>query len=253
MAQDILDFLKNDYSKKKDYVIDQLISTDGYGIIAGRTSLGKTNLLLNLSVWIAKGYLFFTYTLKKIKVGYFAFEGGEPNIQDRYQKIITREGEPEAGWLDVARISPFELTNKSVGRFKQLIAPYDLVMFDPIKWLVGRNYTNSDRVSDFTNTFTEALHQESKIAIISQQVRKSDPRNKVEPGDLWTLKGAADYVEDATFALLLERTEMRGKNIPAQSKDRYLTLYFAKHREGIEDLVPINLEYEYNRCEFKLL
>ena len=253
MPQDILDFLKNDYSQKKDYIIDQLISHDGYGIIAGRTGLGKTNLLLNLSIWLAKGYLFFIYPLKRLKVGYFAFEGGEANIQDRYKKICTREGAPEAGWLDIARIDPFVLSSQTVGTFKQLIKPYDMVIFDPVKWMVGRNYTQPDTVSEFTKVFTGALHQEGKIGMLSQQVKKSDPRHKLEPGDLWTLKGAADYVEDATFALLLERTELRGKNIPAHAKDRFVTLYLPKHREAVEELPAIDLEYDFNKCEFEVM
>jgi len=75
MAQDLVDFLKADFSQKKEYVIDQLISSDGYGIFAGRTGLGKTNLLLNISVWLSTGFMFFFHPVKRIKVGFFAFEG----------------------------------------------------------------------------------------------------------------------------------------------------------------------------------
>ena len=59
MPEDIMDFI----SKKRpqrDYIIDQLISSgSGYGLAAGRTGLGKTNMLLNLGFWLALGLPFF--------------------------------------------------------------------------------------------------------------------------------------------------------------------------------------------------
>jgi len=257
MAQDLVDFLKADFSQKKEYVIDQLISSDGYGIFAGRTGLGKTNLLLNISVWLSTGFMFFFHPVKRIKVGFFAFEGSEANLQDRYRKIIQRGGENmdklERGWCHVERIQPFILDSKSVAKFQTLIEPYDLVMFDPVKWLVGRNYTNPDRAAEFTSVFTSALHQSGKLSIISQQIRKRDNRSKCEPGDLFEMKGAADYVEDATFACLLERTEMRGKHVPAREKDRYVTLYIPKHREAVEDLDPLDLKYNYSNCKIEVM
>ena len=119
--------------------------------------------------------------------------------------------------------------------------------------MVGNGYTKPDRVANFTRALIEILRQEGKIAIFSMQIRKRDPRVKIEPGDLFELKGAADYVEDAAFAVLLERSELRGKNIPVELKDRYLTLYFAKHREATRDLEPIDLLYDYDDCNFEIV
>ena len=66
-------------------------------------------------------------------------------------------------------------------------------------------------------------------------------------------KNQVDYVEDAAFALLLERRELRGRSVPPQLKDRCLTLYFAKHREATRDLPPIDLFYDYAKCEFQVV
>ena len=134
-----------------------------------------------------------------------------------------------------------------------MIEPFDVILLDPIKWMVGADYTRPGRAAEFTKALTEMLHQEGKVAIISMQIRKRDPRVKIEPGDLFELKGAADYVEDAAFALLLERSELRGKHVATQLKDRYLTLYFAKHREATRDLDPIELHYDYESCEFHIV
>ena len=119
--------------------------------------------------------------------------------------------------------------------------------------MVGHHYTQPDTVSQFTNKLTQILRHEGKIAILSMQVRKRDRRVKIEPGDLFELKGAADYVEDAAFTLLLERSELRGKGILPEQKDRHLTLYFAKHREATEDLPPIELYYDYESCQFQIV
>ena len=252
MPENILEFITKS-STEKDYIIDQLIRKDsGYGIIAGRTGLGKTNMLLNLSMWLAMGEPFFELNTKKSRVLYLGFEGGRENLQDRYTKLILRRTGPvpEGEWLQVERKDSFVLA-KNKDEFKELISPFDVVMLDPIKWAVGGDYTRPCVAAEFTKTLIEILRSEGKTAIISMQIRKPDTRVKVDPGDLFSLKGAADYVEDAAFTLLLERSEMRGRNISAKEKDRYLTLYYAKHREATRDLTPVELFYDYDNCEFK--
>jgi len=77
--------------------------------------------------------------------------------------------------------------------------------------------------------------------------------SKEKFGDVFEAKGAADYAEDAAFILMLERSDLRGKHVPAAEKDGYLTLHFAKHGEAVKDLVPINLFYGYDYCEFQII
>ena len=254
MPKDIMDFL-GEKRQERAYTIDQLFSQgSGYGLIAGRTGLGKTNLLLNLGFRLALGLHFFGLAIKKCKVGYFAFEGSEDNLRDRSYKILMRGLVPDEGWLQVDRIDSFILLSKS-GRdkFRDMLRPFDVIMLDPIKWMVGEGYTEPKRVAEFTKAVVEIMRDENKFAIFSAQIRKRDPRVKIEPGELFELKGAADYVEDATFALLLERSELRGQKVPQAMKDRHLTLYFAKHREATRDLSPIELLYDYDKCEFEVV
>jgi hypothetical protein len=250
--EDVMEFIASQ-TPNKDYVIDQLISLgSGYGLAVGRTSLGKTNLLLNLGFHLALGIPFLGMPTKKSRVGYFGFEGDEDNLRNRASRIVMRGLIPDKGWFQVGRIdSLIVVKNKDV--FRKMITPFDIVMFDPIKWMVGGDYTQPKAVSEFTKVITEILRQEGKIAIFSVQIRKPDPRLKIEPGDLMSTKGAGDYVEDSTFALLLERSELRGRGIPQETKDRYLTLSFVKHREATRDLPPLNLFYDYDKCEFKVL
>jgi len=99
--QNIVEFIVSS-SQQREYVIDQLISKDsGYGIIAARTGLGKTNLTLNLALCLANGMDFLGLTTKRSKVAYFAFEGGEDNLKDRCLKIITRTPTPQDDWLQI--------------------------------------------------------------------------------------------------------------------------------------------------------
>jgi len=110
-----------------------------------------------------------------------------------------------------------------------MIVPFDVILLDPIKWMVGANYTKPDRAAEFTKALVEIARLEEKVIVFTMQIRKRDNRIKIDPGDLFELKGAADYVEDASFVLLLERSELRGKNVANQLKDRYLTLYVNSH------------------------
>ena len=117
MPFDFFDFLSKPHNPKK-YIIDQLISTDsGFGLVAGRTGLGKTNLLLNLSCMLSTGSDFFGLATKKCRVGYFTFEGGEDNLKDRYFRILKRGYVPDPDYLQVDRIDSLVILDKS-NRFK---------------------------------------------------------------------------------------------------------------------------------------
>jgi len=187
-------------------------------------------------------------------VAYLGFEGGDENLRDRAIKILLRTSFPETDWFQRDRMEGFVLqASGNDAKFRKLIKPFDVILIDPIKWLVGANYTKPDAVAQFTNSLTQILHQEKKVAIAAIQMKKRDNRVKLEPGDVFEIKGAADYVEDAAFVLLLERSELRSKNIPSGLKDKYLTLHFAKHREAVKDLASLELLYDDNQCEFKIV
>jgi len=252
MSTDVSDFIVSN-AEEKEYLIDQLIRCDsGYALVVGKTGLGKTNLALTMADCLARGTPFFGLKTKQAKVLYLAFEGGEENLRDRLTKIILRQaGFPDPDYFHIERVNSFVLTDRRVeAKFRDMLRPFDVVVIDPIKWFVGRDYTRPERASEFTKKLTEVLREEDKIAILTSQVRKRDNRTKIEPGDVFEAKGAADYAEDAACILLLEKMELRGKHVPAAQRDRYLTLYFAKHREAVRDLAPIDLFYEYDACEF---
>jgi RecA-family ATPase len=81
IGQDFTEFIFKEIPNK-DFIIDQLISSDsnGYGVIAGRTGLGKTNMGLNLGFCLSLGKPFFGLATKKSRVIYLGFEGGESNL-----------------------------------------------------------------------------------------------------------------------------------------------------------------------------
>ena len=140
MPKDIMDFMEHD-STKTEYIIDQLIRSDsGYGVCAGRTGLGKTNMMLNLSFWLALGKRFFNLKLIKSRVCYFAFEGGEDNLRDRYLRLMMREAVPDKDWLQVERLNNLVLLEKNnADRFRQMIKPFDVVLLENLlQRLLGR-------------------------------------------------------------------------------------------------------------------
>jgi hypothetical protein len=170
-------------------------------------------------------------------------------------KIFLREGEtPEKGYFNIHLLDSFVLTapgNKD--KLRLIIQNFDIVLIDPIKWMAGMNYTQPNQAALFTNALVQLMRQEHKIAIIFMQIRKEDPRIKINPGELFTIKGAGDYIEDSSFTLLLERSELRGQNVAPSLKDRHITLYYAKHREATRDLSSVELFYEYDSCEFRVV
>lgn len=249
MPKDVQEFL-DEKIPYREFTIDRVISNDGYGVVAGKTGIGKTNFLLNMAFSISMGTPFLFLKTTKRKVLYLSFEGGEDNLKDRIMKIMLR-GQPEPGWLHIERIKDSLVLLKHKGEFKNLIIPYDVIFIDPIKWFVGGKYTDPTRVTEFTGTLLPILKASGKIVIMALQVNKKDPRTKLSIGDIDSIKGAGDYNEDATFTILLERSELRGKNISPHLKDKYITLHWCKHREDDNDtLKPIELYYDNKGCEF---
>jgi AAA domain len=252
MPKDIQDFL-DEKTPYREFTIDRVISNDGYGVVAGKTGIGKTNFLLNMAFCIAMGTPFLKLKTTKRKVLYLSFEGGEDNLKDRIMKIMLR-GQPDKDWLHIERIKDSFVLLKNRQEFKNMIAPFDVVFIDPIKWFVGGKYTDPVRVTEFTSVLLPILKDSGKIAILALQVNKRDPRIKLNPGDIDSIKGAGDYNEDATFTILLERSELRGKTVQPHLKDKYITLHWCKHREDDNDtLRPIELYFDNQGCEFRVV
>jgi RecA-family ATPase len=75
--------------KPRAAIVEQIIPNEpgDYIISAGRTDIGKTNLVMNLSFSIATGTPFLELKCKKVPVSYFAFEGDDKNLVSKLEKM----------------------------------------------------------------------------------------------------------------------------------------------------------------------
>ena len=91
------DWLKNEESKPRTPdLIEELLAADGIELmlLAGRTGIGKTNLVLHLAFCLATGRPFFGVECQKTVVGYLGFEGTHQKMADRLKKIAANFPDP---------------------------------------------------------------------------------------------------------------------------------------------------------------
>ncbi|MFZ5501868.1 MAG: hypothetical protein ACOY58_08180, partial [Candidatus Micrarchaeota archaeon] len=129
-----------------------------------------------------------------------------------------------------------------------------LLGLDPLKPLVGGNYTKPDEAYRFMASVTRLSHNLGIPIILNHHLRKRDKRTVFEPGDLDEIKGAGDYCDHADTVLLLERERQRREpgGIFAPVRPGYYTLSFAKARYAEEELDHLTLKFNRTFLMFEL-
>jgi len=239
------------------WLIEPLISTDSgrYGLVGGRPDIGKSNLLLNMGFCLATGTPFLGMKTRRVKVGYYSLELMEAELKPRLQKLLKAYPEPQPDMLHIDCWEPMPLS-KHEEEFAAAVRGRDVVIVDPIKYMVSGNYIEPRRATDFASMMLRLMRQESFVAVMGIQVIKENPKYSLEPGDLFKLKGAGDYVESATFALLVEKSPRKHK--PGgfgwdKSNPDAKTIHFAKQAEADRRLEPIDTIYDYENCKFDIV
>lgn len=243
------------------FYIDQLQpnSTSDIGVIAGRWQLGKTNISIELLVCLATGEPFYGLQTEQIPVGLLDFEGNSVNITERLEKILQRHSTPPPNYLNLVNLKDkrfilHDNTSKLVDEAKGA----KLVIIDGGKHLIGGEYIKPSKVKEFGEDLIKAMVEGKFCSVVTWQVRKPHEQTLIAPGDLDTLKGAADIVEDSTFALLLEKP--KAKRIKSgkiwkwiHPPENYVNLYIGKAKEAVWDYTnPIQkFSYHKDTCEFR--
>jgi hypothetical protein len=217
-----------------------------YGITAGRTGIGKTNLSLYLAFCLATGSPFFGLKCEKVIVNFMAFEGDPSNMAQRYLKLRGNfpdtEGRLRFEMLPIE--NPLRLLEVVFGKLKKTTG-CKVVILDPVRYIVPGDYLKPKDVAAFVGEFKELLTAYGVSAIITLPIRKPGPvQGLIRPSDVYSIKGATEYVDGATSALLIE------KQAYTRSKDR-VTLHYPKHRIATKELKPINLRLNRNKCMFE--
>jgi hypothetical protein len=217
-----------------------------YGIIAGRTGIGKTNLAFHLGFCLATGEQFFNLQCEKVGVAILVAEGDYQNLRQRLKKI----GANFNGWENtfhfdfVAVQNPIKMLSEVVIKLKET-PENNVVILDSAKYFVPGDYLKPKDVKEFVQTFEEVLVALKLSGIITLPISKpQDKKGLIRSTDIYSIKGATEWVDSATFGILIE------KKAYAQGSDDKVTMSFAKHRIAEEELKDIDLQFDREKCMY---
>ncbi|MBI4596539.1 MAG: AAA family ATPase [Candidatus Tectomicrobia bacterium] len=221
-----------------------------YVLVSGRTGIGKSILMLNLFYCLGTGSPFFGFQCKKTRAGLLIMEGDKSNLRDRIQKVREKYPPTENIALNVSlETKPLE---KNLDYYKETFDGCEVVMLDNLKQVTTSERLKNEYAATWITAFQKFLRDIGAVGILTHHVKKPNKNSLFEPGDVYELKGASEYVDDATTVILLER-ERQGRNDFGQFtpvKPDEVTLYFAKSRIADKTLEPINLVKNYETAGF---
>ncbi len=242
--QDMRDAIANE--PEADDLIQDLLpnSNSAYMLIAGRSGIGKTFLLLNILYCLASGIPFMSRKTKKCKVGYLSLEGDRRKILKRFNTIglFFPGAEDNIFW---EHHMPFRLNSKGVDWLTAKVDGLNVIGIDPLRPLVPGDYTIPKDVSAFIENLRIVQNKTGVVVIGSHHIRKPDKRIKVQPEDLlFEIKGASEFVESATSVLLLERGRQERGNFGKFTTNTSLkNLHFVKIKDAPAEPIPLPLRF----------
>jgi len=215
-----------------------------YMLVCGRSGIGKTNLVLYLGFCLATGKPFFSHKTMQCTVGYLGFEGTPRKLLHRFDKLQEYFGDP-GDYFQVSRPLPFKLLKDTTDKFIAFSRNLEVIIIDPIRYIIPSDYTKPEAASAFISTLKECCQQTKTIPILVHHVRKPDRRLTVKPEDLaYEVKGATDYVDAAATVLLLERARQprtKDGRFGCNVDDR--SLHFCKVKDAPAELFPLALRF----------
>ena len=238
-----------------DLVEGVIAATHEANAVTGRSEIGKTNFLLNLAYSLATGTPFLGFEVpKQFRVAYIGFEGNEKKMRDRQSKIKENFPDP-LGNLWVKFTCPmFKLTGERIGQFQDMIKGMDVVIIDPIRYIVPGDYLDCHKSTQFLETLEKVMMENKSTCIFTWYHKKMDKNTLLDSGDLWSMKGATEWGDMCATVLMLEKTKQKsiggrgsGQGFQPVNKDN-ATLYFAKTRNAIDIQQPIELCFNREKC-----
>jgi replicative DNA helicase len=236
-------------------------------VIAGRPSMGKTSLALNIAenVGVAEG----------VPVGIFSLEMGRQQLAERFlcsaseiESQLVRKGmlstahyerlQQACGSLyeapiyidDTASLSPLELRAKA-RRLKSLYG-IRCVMIDYLQLMhIGSGRVES-RQQEITaiSRYIKALARELNIPVVvmSQLNRAPEGREGHRPR-MSDLRESGSIEQDADVVMLLHREDYYRRGDPDYEQSNTAELIIAKQRNGPTGTVPLIFRERFTRFE----
>jgi hypothetical protein len=225
--------------KAEPAIVDNILPAQPgeYILVSSRTGIGKSILMLHLLYCLGTGSPFFGFECRKTLTGLLIMEGDRNNLQDRIRKVKKLYPYTDTIALDLRlETKPLE---KNIEYYIETFCGYEVVEY----------------ASQWIDTFHQFLRDIGAVGVLTHHVKKPNTNSLIEPGDVYELKGASEYVDDAATVILLERERQKrndfGQFMPVNPDE--LTLYFAKNRIADRTLEPINLMSNYETAGFDLV
>jgi len=250
----IMDWVKNAPESFPAYIEHILPSDAGeFVFVAGRTGFGKSLLVMHMGYCLANGVPFFGFNVpQKCTVGYLAMEGGIANIKERIVKISKLYESSDNMHFDLQ--APFDLLKDDYKKdMVEFFAGCDVIIIDNLRQITGGKYLKNDYASNWVQAFQEVLTDIGAVGIVTAHVNKEGGRDSaLLDGDTDKLKGATEYVDSCSTALILERKKQTsGKKGQFQSvNNNHKNLFFGKTRIATIETPPIELNYDYQTANF---
>jgi len=157
-----------------EYLVEDLLTTPGTAVLAGRKKIGKSWLSLQLSQCIASGSPFLGKTTRQGKVIHLSLEDGERRLKQRLEMQNATKG------LPVIYISKFEPLNTKAGfeALQELIKAQNprLVVIDTLASAKNRflDENEAGSTADLFNQLHElAITQNCVILVIAHHGKQS--------------------------------------------------------------------------------
>ena len=248
------DWLQMDVESEPAIIENILPAQPGeYMLISGRTGIGKSILMLNLLYCLGTGSDFFGFKCRKKKAGLLIMEGDRSSLQERIEKVKGQYPEDATSGIDL-RLEAKSLEGH-LDYFKDTFKSYEIVMIDNLRQVSTSERLKNNYASRWIDVYHKFLRDIEAVGILTHHIKKPNNNSIIEPGDVYDLKGASEYVDDAAAVILLERERQQrntfGQFMPVNNDE--LTLYFAKHRIANMTLEPINLLRDYETAGFKIV
>lgn len=250
----IAEFMQSTTERKPAW-IDHIVPQEPGEIvlIAAPPGIGKTNVALSMGFALSNGSDFLSFGCHRANTVYLALEGPEDNLRNRIRKIWHMYEEPEL--LRYSREEPFKLgTEQGFHKFCSRCQKADVILIDNLKQIAPPDYLKPEGAKRFCDVLRKALRSIGAVGILTCHVAKhgGDLRYRLDPDDVFNIKGAADYAEEASTVITMDyerkAKDNRGKFSPQNKAN--INLYFAKARISTVQLPPLYLRWDYERGIF---
>jgi len=221
-------------------------------IISGRTGIGKSILMNNLMFMVGSGTPFYGgYPSIPTDVGLLMMEGDRTNLEDRMRKVISQYPTSNRIRFDF-RLGTVPLEN-NLDYYKDTFRGCKLILLDNLSQATTSERLKPEYASYWLNIWQSFLRDMEAVGGFTMHIKKPNEASLFNPGDVYSLKGATEYVDTASTVFLLERKRQSqnatGRFAPVNQEE--LILYFAKQRLAQDNtLQPIVLRKNFAAAGF---